>query len=311
MLRAAGLLADDGGLLSPPLVALFHAGRPIHLDPEGIERLADLAGQHPGALLVLDSYAAATRPLGIEECSAEFAMPLAELSEALEPHKATLLVIHHAGKARAGESPTSASRGTTALPAAVSQVLSLARVNPQNKADRRLMLSAEGRGGPQEHLLIERRGDEWICHGSGDEVQAAFQREQHRQNLTDRQAAALELVERRWREGQGETSGADLVAEPACDLEGRNAPRLARKALTSLSAKQLVQLRRFGGGLSARPWEAEDHLEAPSCPAGPHGPAGPQIQQSASCVDDADQGDREDCLNDRDQGAQLLLEGLR
>jgi hypothetical protein len=321
MIRSAGLLAADGGLQSPPLVALFHAGRPNHLDPEGIERLVEEVRPHPGSLVILDSYSAATRPLGLEEASAEFAMPLVELIEALEPYKATLLVIHHAGKARSAESPTSASRGSTALPAAASQVLSLARVNPQNRADRRLMLSAEGRGGPQEHLLIERQGDEWICHGSGDEAHAAHQREQHRQKLTDRQAAALAVVERRWRDGQGETTGVDLVSEPACDLDGKNAPRLARKTLQALGRMELVILRHVGGGLSARPWGTAEGPGSPSCPAGPSGPAGPQIEQSAGeggCEDRGDHVDLRDggdlgdlCDRLQTQADQMLMESIR
>jgi hypothetical protein len=297
MIRSAGLLGVDGGLLSPPLVALFHAGRPIHLDPEGIERLVEEVRPHPGALVILDSYSAATRLLGLEEASAEFAMPLVGLMEALEPHQATLLVIHHAGKARSAESPTSASRGSTALPAAASQVLSLARVNSQNRADRRLMLSAEGRGGPQEHLLIERQGDKWICHGSGNEAHAAHQRAQHRQKLTERQAGALALVERRWRDGQGETTGADLVAEPACDLDGKNVARLARKTLQALGRMELVALRNVGGGLSARPWGTTDGPVRPLSPAGPSGPRGPQIEQTADaggCEDPEDLKDRGD-----------------
>ena len=302
MIRSAGLLAADGGLLSPPLVALFHTGRPIHLDPEGIERLVKEVQAHPGALVILDSYSAATRPLGLEEASAEFAMPMVELIEALEPHQATLLVIHHAGKARSGENPTSASRGSTALPAAPSQVLSLARVNPQNRADRRLMLSAEGRGGPQEHLLIERQGDEWICHGSGDEAHAAHQREQHRQKLTEPQAAAMALVERRWSDGQGETTGADLVGEPTCDLEGKNAARLARKILHALGRMELVVLRHVGGGLSVRPWGTAEGPGSPPCPAGPIGPAGPQIKQKADVGGYEDQGDPEDLPDRGDQG---------
>jgi hypothetical protein len=306
MISSAGLLAADGGLLSPPLVALFHAGRPIHLDPEGIERLVEEVRPHHGALVILDSYSAATRPLGLEEASAEFAMPLVELIEALEPHKATLLVIHHAGKARSAESPTSASRGSTALPAAASQVLSLARVNPQDRADRRLMLSAEGRGGPQEHLLIERQGDEWICHGSGDEAHATHKREQHRQKLTDRQAAALALVERRWRDGKGETTSVDLVVEPACDLEGKNAPRLARKTLQALGRMELVVLRHVGGGLSARPWGTAEGPGSPPSPAGPTGPAGPQIGQPADGDECGDLRDQEDLPDRGDQGDLLL-----
>ena len=310
MLQSAELLAVDGGLLSPPLVSLFHAGRPIHLDPEGIERLVEEIRPHPGALVIVDSYSAAVRPLGLEEASAEFAMPMDELIEALEPHKATLLVIHHAGKARSGESPTSASRGSTALPAKPSQVLGLARVNPQNRADRRLMLSAEGRGGPQEHLLIERQGDEWICHGSGDEAHATHQREQHRQKLTDRQAAALAVVERRWRGGQGETTGVDLVAEPACDLEGKNAPRLARKTLQALGRMELVLLRHVGGGLSARPWGTAEGPGGPPCPTGPGGPAGPQMKQVADPAGSGDQGDQGDLPDKGDQGDQVPMEGM-
>ena len=317
MIGAAGLLAADGGLLSPPLVALFHAGRPIHLDPEGIERLVDLTSRHKGSLLILDSYSAATRPLGLEEASAEFAMPMVELIEALEPHQATLLVIHHAGKARSGESPTSASRGSTALPAAASQVLSLAKANPQSRGDRRLMLSAEGRGGPQEHLLIERHGDDWICHGAGAEVHAALQREQRRQKLTDRQAAALSLVERRWHHGQGETTAADLVADPACYLQGQEAARSARKILQALSQKELLRLRRVGGGLSARPWEVEDGERSPLRPAGPQSPGGPQIdphQLLTRCEDREDPGDLLEmgdlCDRLQAQTDQLLLEGM-
>jgi hypothetical protein len=304
MIRAAGLLAADGGLLSPPLVALFHAGRPIHLDPEGIERLTELVSHHDEPLVILDSYSAATRPLGLEEASAEFAMPLVELIEAIEPYRATLLVIHHAGKARAAESPTSASRGSTALPAAASQVLSLVRVSPQNRADRRLMLAAEGRGGPQEHLLIERQGDDWICHGSGDEAYASQQREQHRQKLTDRQAAGLALVERRWRDGQGETTAVDLVEEPSCDLDGKHAPRLARKVLQALGRMELVTLRHVGGGVSARPWGSADGPDGPPCSAGPAGPAGPQIELEVKSENPGDLWDLGD-LSDRGDHADL------
>jgi hypothetical protein len=63
-----------------------------------------------------------------------------------------------------------ASRGSTALPAAASQIVSIARVSPQNPGDRRLMLQAEGRDGPAVDLLIERQGADWTCHGSAGEL---------------------------------------------------------------------------------------------------------------------------------------------
>ena len=169
--------------------------------------------------------------------------------------------------------------------------------------------------------MIERQGDDWICHGSGDEAHAAHQREQHRQKLTDRQAAALSLVERRWRDVKGETTGVDLVTEPGCDLEGKNAARLARKTLQALGRMELVVLRHVGGGLSARPWGSADVPGGSPSPAGPSGPAGPQIEQSADDGGGEDHGDPGDLPDKGDPGDllyrleaeadQLLLEGMQ
>jgi hypothetical protein len=306
MLSAVGLLQPDGSL-APPLTALWTSGRPLHLDPEGIEELALWAERHPGGLLILDSFAAACRVLALEEASGEFAAPFIELAEALEPFAITLVVIHHASKARAGEGPAMASRGSTALPAAASQIVSLARVSPQNPGDRRLMLQAEGRGGPAVHLLIERQGADWTLHSSGDEVMAAQRRDQARERLTERQQAALSLVEKRWRDGAGETTPADLVGEAAgCDLEGKSGPRLARKVLSALGRLELVQLRRVGNGVSARPWSAEGP-GGPPCPPGPIGPGGPRIGQVDGSADQEDQKDQPD---GEAQGDLLLQEWM-
>jgi hypothetical protein len=165
MLNTVGLLRLDG--LVPPLTALWHAGRPLRLDPEGVEELAQWGEKHPGGLLIVDSFAVACRVLGLEEASGEFAAPFIELAEALEPFGVTLVVIHHASKGRAGDGPAMASRGSTALPAAASQIMSIDRVSPHNPGDRRQMLQAEGRVGPAVLLLIEREGADWPCHGCG------------------------------------------------------------------------------------------------------------------------------------------------
>jgi hypothetical protein len=314
MLAAAGLLKPDGSL-APPITALWTSGRPLHLDPEGVEALANWGEKHPGGLLILDSYAAATRTLALEEASGEFAAPFIELAEALEPFGITLVLIHHASKGRAGEGPAMASRGSTALPAAASQIVAISRVSPSNPADRRLLLQAEGRGGPAVHMLIEREGDAWTCHGSGDEVMAAQRRDQARERLTERQQAALELVERRWRDGAGETTAADLIGDAAgCDLEGPNAARMARGVLSALARKGLVQIRRVGNGISARPAGVPDSPPSATCPSDPDCP---QISLSDSSGDDGDTGDSFSEgdnweLFDRLQveADQILLEGL-
>ncbi len=114
LLQPAGLV-DAQGTILPPIIGLAHAGQPVHLDPEGIDLIADYAQQHPGLFVLIDSLAACIAPLGLKEESPEVAMPVAELMEQLEPHGATVVLIHHASKGRAGEGATSASRGSTAL----------------------------------------------------------------------------------------------------------------------------------------------------------------------------------------------------
>jgi len=304
MLAAAGMLEAKGDL-RPPIAALWHAGRPLHLDDEGIATLAEEASRRPGCLVVVDSYAAATRPLGLEEADAAFAGPLQALIEELDPTGATLLVVHHAGKGRQGDGPASLSRGSTALPAVPSMLLALAKANQADREDRRLLLHVEGRGGPPETLAIQRDDARWICCGTGEQLLQEQRREAAREKLTPRQEAALEVVERRWAVGQGESTVADLVADQDCELEGKHAGRLGRKVLQALGRMRLVQLRKVGTGISARPWSAEGP-GGPLRPPGPIGPAGPQISHGDRTADQGDPkdhpdgGDQADLFTDRE-----------
>ncbi len=237
MLQEVGLLGDEGEIQAP-IVALYHRGRPLHLSPEGIERIASHAAQHPGLFVLLDSIAALTGPLGIDENSAEIAEPIADLMEAIEPHGATLVAIHHASKGRAGESATLASRGSTALPAAASQIISLARLStgtPGAAQDRRIVMKTEGRGGLPQHLLIERTEEGWISHGSAETVALAQHLQALEEKLTDRQAEALELVRSRWAAGE-RTEAKGLAASM-----GGSCERIARRTLDGLARKGLLR----------------------------------------------------------------------
>jgi hypothetical protein len=177
-------------------------------------------------------------------------------------------------------------------------LLALAKANPGDREDRRLLLHVEGRGGPPETLAIQRDEDRWSSCGTGEELLSEQRREAAREKLTPRQEAALEVIERRWSDGQGESTVADLVADPDCELEGKHAGRLGRKVLQALGRLRLVQLRKVGTGISARPWSAEGP-GGPPCPPGPIGPEGPQIGQIDGT---ADHGDQKDQPDGEDQG---------
>ena len=241
-LSLAGLLPN--GLTHPRLVGLFDKSHPLHLDDQGIERIADYASQHPGLIILLDSYYACVASLGLQERNANYAGPLLDLQEAIAPHDATLVVIHHSNKGASGEGASASSRGTTALPGAVSQTISLNRLpkpSPLAPTDRRIKLTTEGRGGSPLELLIEQvdEGRSWISHGDADTVALRAAAEEVINDLNGRQTLALEdLCAHFHATGQGMDAG-QLAA--ALAIEGTDPDRRAREIVASLAKHHLVE----------------------------------------------------------------------
>jgi hypothetical protein len=245
LLHRFGLAETTGGdcfrlLPDGPIWGLFSMDSPIHLDHDGIARLADLASKYLGCLLIAGSCAKFTGALGLKEASADFAGPLGDLQEAVAPYGTTLVVIHHSGRSRAGECAVAASRGTTALPAAVSQCVALSLLNRSSGSnDKRVVLQAEGRGGEPLQLLIEQQETGWISHGDAAEVFAEQQTAQAENWLQDKQANALDVVRERWEMGRQRTTTSVLFDE--LGMKGANAPRSARRTLQQLVTKGLLQ----------------------------------------------------------------------
>lgn len=275
MLKGFDLLQDDLRLKTP-VVALFSAGQPITLDVEGIERIASFAAEHPGLLVVLDSIHTATMRLGISENDAEIAGPIQSLIEALEPHGATLLAIHHSNKSRLNDTPTLASRGSSAIPALASHMIGLSRLTQQTqqngKADRRVVLRTEGRGGLPLELLVERlEAEGWICHGEAEAIHAERHRQEVERALSDRQAEALELCRDRWQQDGLAMDAMDLA--PLMGLSGSTAERKARRTLEQLTQRGLLTQEYHNTSVSRRKVftpvgtpRGECVLRCPKCP---------------------------------------------
>lgn len=239
LLRRFGLAV--GGRLLPdgPIIGLFSTESPIYLDSDGINTFAELAQKHPGCLLIVDSYAKCTAPLGLKESSSDYAGPLGDLQEAVATYGTTLVVVHHSGHSRAGEGAVAACRGTTALPAAVSQVVALSWLNrAKGSTDKRIILQTEGRGGEPLQLLIEQQDTGFFSHGDAADAFREQQLAEAEETLQDRQAAALELVRERWENGQQRTSSGDVME--GLQLKGPNAPRIARRTLQQLAHRGLL-----------------------------------------------------------------------
>ncbi len=242
MLANAGLL-DEEDQLVPQIIDLFTSGQPLTLDEEGIDRISKYAEIHKGLLIIVDSLAACIRNLGLDENSPDVAEPIALLLEAIAPHEATLLLIHHAGKAHIGQSPSLASRGSTALPALASQTISLERMMPYEQgssSDNRRILKTDGRGGRSIELLIEQVGSStnWICHGDAEAVQRQRHREKNEESLEPRQQEVLAVVRKRWLSNQAISTAKDINQTLVL---GEYGDRKARASLDQLEKKGLVQ----------------------------------------------------------------------
>jgi hypothetical protein len=298
MLQKVGLVSQERRILAP-LVGLFHSGTPLQLDPEGIEKIASYAKKHPGLLVLVDSYSRCISSLGLSERDAEVVGPLADLQEAVAPYGATLVVIHHSNKG-AHDSGSMASRGSTALPAAVSQILHLQRLEAsqeqQGASAGKRMLTTEGRGGAPEKFLIELDQEgRWIFKGDGD----ALLREQERQriisSLTERQSIALEHLEEVWDQTEGKQGlSADLLAS-LMGLSGASPSRAARHLLEQLKekglARKVIQSDGKSQGTLARyaPTHQENH--------------NPQTPQTQIPLAEADEADEASAAQEREEGA--------
>lgn len=240
-LQLAGLLNPDRSM-HPAIVGLFHKGAPLHLDEEGIEEIVGYCLRYPRLIVLVDSYHACTSKLGLQECDAAFADPCIDLTEALAPHEATLLLIHHAKKRPGALRASEASRGNNSLPAAASQTAALASLgdgddNPLAQRDRRSRLAAEGREAAPIDLLIEQTNTGWILHGSGEEVarQAAIQGVID--DLTERQFRALKDLSDHYLSTKRGMDAAHLGNALGIEV---NAPQKARETLLALERKHLI-----------------------------------------------------------------------
>ena len=127
ILVPAGLMektGEDKYKIIDPVKKLWHLGDPVHLDDQGIEKIANEADKYKGEnpLVFADAYGRLVSPLGLNEGLPEAAEPINSLCEALAESGATLVLLHHASKSRSHERASNASRGGNALSAAASQI---------------------------------------------------------------------------------------------------------------------------------------------------------------------------------------------
>ncbi|MCB4429261.1 hypothetical protein FZX09_10800 [Synechococcus sp. MU1643] len=146
-------------------------------------------------------------------------------------------MLHHSGHSRQGEGAVAASRGTTALPAAFSQVICLSWFKRREcKADKRVLLETEGREEDLQ-LLVLQHAAHWTLEGDAAEQLEALFKQETEDKLSDAMADVLELCRERWREFK-RTTRRDVVQH--CDAY-KDKDRKALRHLRSLEGNGLLE----------------------------------------------------------------------
>ncbi|KZR83501.1 hypothetical protein PMIT1342_00292 [Prochlorococcus marinus str. MIT 1342] len=268
-----------------PIKRLWSRSRPVYFDMQGIEEISEACAETPGALLWCDTYAALIAPLGLDEAKPEAAEPLYNLMEMIEPYKTTPALLHHSSKSRANERASNASRNSNAIPAAVSQIISLQWLEPDKKGDQRINLTTEGRNSKPIDLVIEQIDrSQWISHGTGQDIKEAKNLEQVEAKLSARQRNVLQEVRNQWTDHHLE-SDAPGVFSALSDDEFDHV-RKARATLEQLVDKHLIDKRNVNdpraGGTVIRYRPIGSDLSLARVGIQKHPPQPPQVPEVAN-----------------------------
>ena len=226
-------------LKNGPIKGMFTQNEPLHLDDYGLATISEVVSKEKGYLCLFDCYHKLIKPFGLSEADANFDGPLCDLQEVLAPHNATSVVIHHSGHSRKNEGAVAASRGNTALPAAVSQIINMKWLRrDEDINDKRIVLETEGRGEELSIIILQEK-ERWSLEGDAEEVIALQRLIDEEQELNDTQDETLEEVRRR--------SGLNVNTTPKdIEIKLEISHRQAGRTLTQLRKKGLII--QIGGG---------------------------------------------------------------
>lgn len=202
MLEEASLL-DEEGLWHPRIRGVIGAGHRFCLNEDGIKFLEDEARESPGLIVLLDCYSRAIAGTGLDENRPEACTPLVQLAEALAHYGATLIVIHHSNKGGGDGSISGGARGSSAITAAVDQLVSLKPFGQSNFDDgKEVELKTEGRGGRPVSMVLklEDDGKTWANTGTVSKRKRDAEDQKLAEELSDNQRAFTLALVAAWEE---------------------------------------------------------------------------------------------------------------
>lgn len=216
-------LLDETGHMNRRIVGLIPSGGNFALTEKGIGLIEDMARKSPGLVILLDSYQRSIGPMGLDENRPDAAVPLTALMEAIAPHKATLIVIHHSNKSGADGSVSAGARGSSALTAVPDQLI---RLKPFLKTEdsggpKEIELETVGRAGRpvRELIQLEDDGRTWVSLGSPSKRRKQLENEKWAAGMTELQRDVMEALAAAWEGDKTALTGKEVLEAIGRDAE--------------------------------------------------------------------------------------------
>jgi len=237
-LSSVGLCTKEG-VLGSSVVAMTSAETMFTLDDYWLTRIEEELRAHGPLVVLLDSYSAAIRALGLDENKSESATPLMKLHNIVHQYKSTLIVIHHANKSGGDGNTARASRGSSAITACVDNLIEMAQFKgSEEEGVKKYELRVEGRAETDGTPLIgfSKHSAEWRSYGSVGEARAEMRKDEGYDALTAAQLMALDALIKATQEENKPLSVSD-IAEIVFENPGK-----PQKVAVSKQVKRLVDL---------------------------------------------------------------------
>ena len=197
-LKKAELVGADNKL-PDQVVGMVTAETGFTLDEYWMSKIEEVLREHGPLVVLLDSYSAAIRMRALDENKTEAAVPMQQLHNLVMAYNSTLIVIHHANKAGGEGNVTKAARGSSAITAAVDNLIEMKTWKEQEEPGvKKYELSVSGRAETDGVPLIgySKHSGEWSSYGSARDAREELRKDDGYDKLTVYQLKTLDLLVR-------------------------------------------------------------------------------------------------------------------
>ena len=269
-LDTSGLLLNDE-LIGDGQIELLTAENTFNLDDDGIDFIASKAQQHPGLIVLLDSYTKAMEGMGYQDKDTSYGDPLSALADAVAPWGTTVIVIHHVSKGNRNASPVLAGRGSMRMSEIASWIVKMqfAKEESIDSSSDGLVtgprkITTTGRGRSIE--LIAEMDDDGKWHG-GEAVETLVKQLQEEnaktnllERLNNRQKQVMNILNQSWNEDYGKCTVEIVAGTMLSRKPDEDTKRKVRATLDQLKDKGLIQKEMVSGdhGQFAVFWPVEN-----------------------------------------------------